>query len=815
MKNNHLLLTSAKYSLLLLVFTPFIVDRDVFFPFIEGKTVFLRAVVALTFLFLALFLLFASRKEKQTFLTKSRKLLKNPVLLFVALFLISLAISTLFAKDSYRAFFGDVERGEGLVGYIFFTSIFFLAILLFSSREWQLFFWGVLLTGALFFFQAVLRFKETQGLDRPFATFGNPAFLAGYFLFVIFSALMLLGWGRRMSMPKKKLFSYVSFAAPCVGIILAIVGILLTQTRGTFLGLVAGIVSVLFFLAFRFLFLKFPKARLPISLALAAFALLVLGGGIFTVRQIISGGELAQTIRALPFVPAELTDRLLQAGSFQTRLIAARVSLRSIEPGNAGLLRFLVGWGPENYKIAYNTYFDPRYFLYEEVWFDRAHNRILDALVMEGAFGLLVYLGLWGSLLYVVLKPRKRPREEMRLSPEIGFSDTRRGKAVNTQTSLAGDAFVASAFIFFSVSYLVHDLFLFDTVTSNVFLFFLFAFAVFVSLSEAGGGEDERVFLGRGQEQKKGTVIAVAGSSFVQLMVYAGTAVVVFLFFWATWGPYLQMRTYIKLKTEGLPLKEFTAKLDGALYPYTYAQDRIRIDLVKSLETFEAGAGIGKLVGKSFEAMEELMLREPYEPRFPMIAGQALESVGDNIQFLQKEEEYYRKSVALVPNRPDLIYLLGQNLLVQGRFEEGKAVLDRILEVAPDVPVARFLYSAAFAAVMEKYPERDLLMFSFENMEAALGQPTMPLNDENKLGTARELYEFYLYRFYLLRDEKNFLRALVTAKKIEEKWEKGQEEAFLLGKRKMPLASKKSEEMAKLLEAFPTVGWDAVRLQGE
>lgn len=54
--------------------------------------------------------------------------------------------------------------------------------------------------------------------------------------------------------------------------------------------------------------------------------------------------------------------------------------------------RPLLGWGPENYHIAHQRHFDNR--LYDqanigEVWFDRAHNVVVDTLVSVGIVGVL------------------------------------------------------------------------------------------------------------------------------------------------------------------------------------------------------------------------------------------------------------------------------------------------------------------------------------------------------------------------------------------------------------------------------------------
>jgi O-antigen ligase/tetratricopeptide (TPR) repeat protein len=808
--NKSPLLAAAKWTLFLLIFTPFLIDASVFFPYIEGKTVFLRAVATLSLLFLTLFLLFAKWQEKEMFLKLKMKLLKSPISLFVALFLMSATISTIFAKDSYRAFFGDVERGEGLVGYIFFAAIFYLALLLFERQEWGLFFWAVVFSGVVFFTSQIVQLNQSHWTDRPFATFGNPSYLAGYFLFVIFSALILLSetWTKRRMDTDKNANHYVPvFVFAFLGTVIFVsgVGIFLTQTRGTLLGVAAGVFASLLYGGVRFLLEKFPKAKFQITIAALLLVLMTVGSTVFVFQQLLSGRETTEVMREFQFLPANLAERFLGSGSFQTRLIAARVSIKSILPANEGFGRFLFGWGPENYKIAYNTHFDPNYFRYEEVWFDRAHNRVLDALVMEGIVGLLVFLGLWCAVLLTAFRmPGVLPQQKGGEVNKRKYQEPQREGFI-TKGFLDGTSFIfPSAFIFFVVSYFVHDLFLFDNPSASVAIFMFFAFAAYQSGAQRGTRTD--------QDKNKGQRVPLFTSVLMSVIAIAA----IILFFWTTWGPYMQMKSYIKLKISNITIREFTEKLDSVFEPYTYVQERIRTDLIKSLPAFRSDEGIGTLAAKSFEAMDELIKREPYEPRFPMNMAQTLEEIG-NIQLWQKAEEYWRKSLALVPNRPDLIYSLGHNLLVQGKFDEGKEVLDRLLVVAPDVPTARFLYSIAFGSVLDKYPEKkDLLIFSFENLENVLDNPGLNL-DAQKLDMARELYQVYTYRFYLARDEQNFLKALQRSKELEEQWEKIQEEAFLQGKiKELPWkdeSEKRSKQIQRALEAFPTRGWEAIGIQ--
>ncbi|MCX6791216.1 MAG: hypothetical protein NTV62_03445, partial [Candidatus Gribaldobacteria bacterium] len=63
------------------------------------------------------------------------------------------------------------------------------------------------------------------------------------------------------------------------------------------------------------------------------------------------------------------------------------------------LERPITGWGPENYILAFPKFFNSCLFIPGEcggeIWFDRAHNIIMDNLVTAGLVGSLTYLGIF------------------------------------------------------------------------------------------------------------------------------------------------------------------------------------------------------------------------------------------------------------------------------------------------------------------------------------------------------------------------------------------------------------------------------------
>src|SRR3989344_2901200 len=91
--------------------------------------------------------------------------------------------------------------------------------------------------------------------------------------------------------------------------------------------------------------------------------------------------------------------------SFTTRWLSLQSSGKAFLDSPKTML---VGWGQEHFMTGYNKYYDPRHGAIEDVWFDRAHNKLADVLVTGGAIGMLSYLALFGVLAWYLVRLMKR-----------------------------------------------------------------------------------------------------------------------------------------------------------------------------------------------------------------------------------------------------------------------------------------------------------------------------------------------------------------------------------------------------------------------
>jgi len=127
----------------------------------------------------------------------------------------------------------------------------------------------------------------------------------------------------------------------------------------------------------------------------------------------------------------------------QTRLL-------SVSTGWEGFLaRPALGWGPENYNLVFDKYYNPKLYPAEN-WFDHAHNIFFDIATTMGSAGLVAYALLLGYLAFCIIV-------FARSAPE------------NYWTGIFCFALV--------VAYFTQNIFVFDSLSTYLRFFIVLAFA--------------------------------------------------------------------------------------------------------------------------------------------------------------------------------------------------------------------------------------------------------------------------------------------------------------------------------------------------
>lgn len=361
---------SASFAAALLVataLTPLIFYGAVLYPWVVPRVVYFRLLVEAALAVLVILLLFRSNRVRS-----HRDWFGAGFLVF----LLAGAASAIAGVSPFRSFFGDLERMWGLWGWFHFALFYGLLRVFMTPRGWRVLFAANLAVAIVVVSYGVIQYERATGglawlpfevLDvsyRPAGTLGNPGYLAAYTLAILAVTALLvarLERGRRI------------WLLPAATLVL--LGFVIAQTRGAILGAVAG--GVVGVVLYALVGLK-GRSRAAL-LAGAALTLLV-------------AGALVTWARADPprFAAVPVLSRFSQLGSASdsSRLVIWSAGL------DAAQERPILGYGIENYGIAFERNFDPAWGHIPGVSgrTDRAHNALVETAATMGVVGVIAFL---------------------------------------------------------------------------------------------------------------------------------------------------------------------------------------------------------------------------------------------------------------------------------------------------------------------------------------------------------------------------------------------------------------------------------------
>ncbi|MFZ2489070.1 MAG: hypothetical protein WAZ19_13240 [Anaerolineae bacterium] len=360
-----------------------------------------------------------------------------PVLGLVVVYL----ISTVFSLTPRISWWGSYQRLQGTYTTLSYIIIFFMLLTqLRRPEQWRRIAYVIILTSLPVAIYGILQRSGADPLPwggdvqrRVAANMGNAIFVAAYLLMAFFLTLerTVYHFGRVLRGSATGLADTI--LAGCYLFVLAVqsLTILFTQSRGPFLGLLAGLyvfgmVGVLGLRAW-----ARGKQALNGGLRLVANwgwlgmivgAVLILG---FLVIFNLPNSPLA-SLRTNPYIGRLGTALDLEANTARVRTLiwqgASELvvphdpllrpvptgdgSTAQMEPDTLNIIRPLIGYGPEAMWVAFNRYYPPDLAHHEarNASPDRSHNETFDSLVITGLFGFIAYMAVFISLFYYSLK---------------------------------------------------------------------------------------------------------------------------------------------------------------------------------------------------------------------------------------------------------------------------------------------------------------------------------------------------------------------------------------------------------------------------
>ncbi len=638
----------------------------------------------------------------------------------VIIFLFISFLSAVFGVDFYTSFWGNLERGLGVWSLLHFVAWFLILAAVFKEKKDRvnLIRLSVGISVIVAFAALIQRFgglgELLPAVDRVYGLIGNAGLLASYLIFNIFLAgylavSSLRGAERRSNSADSGDISRLSsafgarkdktkFIVYCLLLIVNCLALVLTGTRGAFLGLLAGVIIFLAFMVFLPTLKKDPLRSRPLrfgdeasedeargwegfkKLSLVSLAVIfILTASLFLFRNL-------SFIKNIP-VLSRVSMISLTDSTLQSRLLLWQGAWQAWQA------RPLFGYGLENFEAGVSQYLSPRLVNLESYATDRAHNFIFDYGVAGGWLGLLGYLAMIGA---------------------AGWSLWQRKK----------DLWFFAFFSSLLAAYLIQNLFIFDSFVSYLMLFFALALinnycnhSIFCHSDESrnpGFGSRNPAFAkATARPGKFGTTIKI---SFLLFLIF-----IIFSLYFYNLKPLLAANYANQiLSLSPVDAEQSTRLLRDALALKTFASPEVAyqavIDYINKINQNPALAQSENFYGLAASELSAIIVRSPGQVKnYLALAWLNLYFSGQNPTRLNDAAALGKEAIRLSPNRQDPYTVLVASYALAGQPD--KAVYLRAHRLLKE----HFATQRAFQAINDMvFPPREydrIIIGGFEEEE--------------------------------------------------------------------------------------------------
>ena len=414
---------AVRVGVMLAMLTPFIITGGTLYPYIVGKAIYARVVIELTF---ALWLLLI-------FYYPQHRLPRSWILGAFGLWLLASVAAAFAGVSLTRSLWSTYERMQGVVDLAHWFAFTLVAASAFRTfAHWRLLFTlsilacvAVTLMGISHYY-GVVDFGFVGNVEnRLESTLGNPTYTSAYIILNMLISLGLVahslsdraernrrGLAGALHIPRRRRRQRRGAAAasgsfewlPLLqvfwmsSIMLNLWALWLTSTRG---GLIAVVAAAA---VFAISYLIWGNIRVVRAACVAIMGVAAVALALFVALRM--GAALPYGIHNDPTIE-RISDLGLDDPSTVGRVMALNAGY------SAFLARPALGWGPENFIVAWGRHVG-ELSEYEEL-FDQAHNKVIEELATKGMVGFLTYLLLWCLMAraLILLIARKRGYEQV------------------------------------------------------------------------------------------------------------------------------------------------------------------------------------------------------------------------------------------------------------------------------------------------------------------------------------------------------------------------------------------------------------------
>jgi tetratricopeptide (TPR) repeat protein len=421
--------------------------------FEPDKLHLLRSIALLMAVVWIIQLLDGGRRGAETGEALWPRLRRTPLVLPTLILLAAYALSTVLSIAPRISLLGSYVRLQGT--FTFFSYVMMFAVTLTHLRtraQVNRIIHAIILTSLPIAIYALMQHWRLDPLpwggdttSRVAANMGNAIFVAAYLLIAVFLTLERLVNSATavLSTEQSSTADALRAGAYLFVLMVQLVAIVFTQSRGPEIGLAAGLYV---FLMLGVLLLArwaggrsralawLPGAVRPIWVGLIGLSL---AGLAFLIVFNLDNSPLA-SLRRQPYIGRMGTLFSLTEGTNAVRVLIWEgvvnmmlephppIATPDGQPDRLNAIRPLIGYGPESMWMVYNRFYPPDLAHYEarNASPDRSHNETFDTLVRTGIIGFGAQLFLYVSIFYYSLRwmglMRGRGRRNLFLALVIG-----------------------------------------------------------------------------------------------------------------------------------------------------------------------------------------------------------------------------------------------------------------------------------------------------------------------------------------------------------------------------------------------------------
>ncbi len=558
----------------------------------------------------------------------------GPISVSLSVFVGLMVVSGYFGIDPSLSFWGGLERESGGFMWLHLLALFFIARVLFHSRREWLTLLHVSVGVAVIV--SVIQLLLLSGTQVAFAasngsTIGNSSFLGAYLIFHIFFALIIA------FQSKWRMITFYGVLAA-----LFLTGTLSISTaNAAFISVLGG------FMLFGGLLLLASKS--VVRRRIGVGALLALS----TVTIVVF---------VMAFVPQSIVQRAFTQLATGSRFIAWDMAWQGIQE------RPWLGWGPETFQEVSHRFYNPclgSEYCGGGMWFDRAHNKVLDVWIEVGVIGLISYL----SIFFFVLLGMFRAVRTSRLEPLTAAAIT---------SALA--------------AYFIQNLTILDI--PIVLTIWVLTLALVETMTKNEAQEDDK----RGVEAPRWLIL-----------VPVVTTIVVYMAFNSVLAPSIKgVAAVVDANNATTGQERITA------YNTALTQGYIGIDARRAYLANQSGTVVWSIDAPTLEqilplvvleidsatsALQDTIDHSPNPLRAYLEMGLLYHVKAREIDPLafQQAEEVLQTAIDQNPFHPQAYWELSSVYLDQGKVEEALALTSYIREISPEVSNAHLFHVIALA----------------------------------------------------------------------------------------------------------------------